>query len=99
MKLEIAEFPVKQIRLGHRFAYADQVLDVDEGALLALVLEDARITDASLAVAAPGERTRITGIRDIVEPRYKVSGSGQIFPACWDRLRMSVMAGLIGCRA
>ena len=80
MKLEIAEFPVKQIRLGHRFAYAGQVLDVDEGALLALVLEDARITDASLAVAAPGERTRITGIRDIVEPRYKVSGSGQIFP-------------------
>ena len=80
MKLEIAEFPVKQIRLGHRFAYADQVLDVDEGALLALVLEDARITDASLAVAAPGERTRITGIRDIVEPRHKVSGSGQIFP-------------------
>ena len=80
MKLEIAEFPIKQIRLGHRFAYADQVLDVDEGALLALVLEDARITDASLAVAAPGERTRITGIRDIVEPRYKISGSGQIFP-------------------
>jgi len=80
MKLEMAEFPVRQIRLGHRFAYADQVLDVDEGALLALVLEDARITDASLAVVAPGERTRISGIRDIVEPRYKVSGSGQIFP-------------------
>ncbi|MGH7873929.1 MAG: glycine/sarcosine/betaine reductase component B subunit [Candidatus Binatia bacterium] len=80
MKLEIAEFPVKQIRLGHRFTYAGQVLDVDEGALLALVLEDQRITAATLAVAMPGEKTRITGIRDIVEPRHKVSGSGQIFP-------------------
>ena len=80
MKLEIAEFPVKHIRLGHRFAYAGQVLDVDEGALLALVLEDQRITAATLAVAMPGESTRITGIRDIVEPRHKVSGSGQIFP-------------------
>jgi len=80
MKLELAEFPVKNIRLGHRFKYQDEILDVDEGALLALVSDDPRITDASLDVAAPGEKTRITGIRDIVEPRYKVSGSGQVFP-------------------
>lgn len=79
MKLEIAEYPVKQIRLSHRFHYADGVLDVDEGELLALVREDSRIEDVSLAVALPGERTRITGIRDIVEPRYKVSGGGQVF--------------------
>jgi hypothetical protein len=80
MRLELAEFPVKQIRLGHRFGYADQILDVDEGAVLALVLEDFRISDAALAVTVPGEKTRITGIRDIVEPRYKVFGSGQVFP-------------------
>jgi sarcosine reductase len=80
MKLEIAEFPVSKIRLGHRFSYESQILDVDEGALIALVLEDTRITDATLAVAAPGEKTRITGIRDIVEPRYKVLGNGQVFP-------------------
>jgi glycine reductase len=80
MKLEIAEFPVKQIRLGHRFAYKNQTLEVDEAALIALVLEDPRITELTLAVATPGEKTRVTGIRDIVEPRYKVSGSGQVFP-------------------
>ena len=45
-----------------------------------LVLQDSRITEAWLAVAMPGEKTRITGIRDIVEPRYKVSGNGQVFP-------------------
>jgi glycine reductase len=80
MELEIAEFPVTQIRLGHRFKYENEVLEVDEAALIALVQEDPRITDATFAVAAPGERTRITGIRDIVEPRYKVSGRGQVFP-------------------
>jgi glycine reductase complex component B subunit alpha and beta len=79
MKLELAEFPVSKIRLGNRFRYDGEILDVDEGALIALVLEDSRITDATLAVASPGEKTRITGIRDIVEPRYKVSGSGQVF--------------------
>jgi hypothetical protein len=80
LKLEIAEFPVKQIRLGHRFGYESPVLEVDEAALLALISEDARISDATLAVTSPGEKTRITGIRDVVEPRYKVSGSGQVFP-------------------
>jgi len=80
MKLEIAEFPVKQIRLCQRFSYGNQVLEVDEPGLINLVLQDPRISDASIAVAMPGERTRITGIRDIVEPRHKVSGSGQVFP-------------------
>jgi sarcosine reductase len=80
MKLEIAEFPVTQIRFSGRFAYENQILAVDEAALIALVREDSRITDATLAVAAPGEKTRITGIRDIVEPRFKVSGGGQVFP-------------------
>src|SRR5258708_30485439 len=81
MKLELAEFPVKQIRLGSRFKYESEILDVDEGELIALVLEDARITDATLAVAVPGEKTRITGIRDMVEPRFKVAGGGPGFPA------------------
>jgi glycine reductase len=80
MKLELAEFQVKKIRLGRRFSYEDQVLEVDETALIDLVLQDPRITDASLAVAMPGEKTRITGIRDIVEPRHKVLGSGEVFP-------------------
>ena len=69
MKLELAEFPVKQLRLGRRFAYGSGILEMDEGELVDLVLEDSRITDAALAVAMPGEKTRITGIRDIVEPR------------------------------
>src|SRR5215468_2622285 len=80
MKLEIAEFPVKQIRLCQRFSYGNQLLEVDEPGLINLVLQDPRISDASVAVVMPGERTRITGIRDIVEPRHKVSGSGQVFP-------------------
>jgi hypothetical protein len=80
MRLEIAEFPVTQIRLGQRFRYDDCLLEVDEGALSALVLEDPRIIEATIAVAAPGDKTRITGIRDIVEPRFKVWGGGQVFP-------------------
>lgn len=80
MRLELAEFPVEQIHLGRRFAYDKRTLEVDGGALVDLVLEDRRITEATLAVALPGENVRITGIRDMVEPRCKVTGSGTVFP-------------------
>jgi len=80
MTLELAEFPVTEVRLGRHFSYEDQILEVDQDALIDLVLEDKRLTDATLAVARPGGKVRITGIRDIVEPRHKVFGGSQVFP-------------------
>ncbi len=80
MRLEMAEFPVSRIILGDEFSYRSGVLEVDHAELKRLALRDERIRDASLEVVAPGERVRITGIRDVVEPRVKVQGAGQIFP-------------------
>ena len=80
MRLELAEFPVTQVHLGNEFSYHAGALVVDREELLALIHQDPRIRDAALAVAVPGEKTRITGIRDLVEPRLKVQGEGQIFP-------------------
>ena len=83
MKLEIAEFPVKQILLSYRFSYHNQVLEIDESEIVALVREDARVEDVSLAVVVPGEKTRITGIRDIVEPRCKVHPNIELYAGIW----------------
>ncbi|MBI2360531.1 MAG: hypothetical protein HYV04_16785 [Deltaproteobacteria bacterium] len=80
MRLELATFPVNEIHLGEEFRYDSGALVVDPKELLAIVREDPRIREATLAVATPGERVRITGIRDLVEPRIKVRGSGRIFP-------------------
>lgn len=80
MRLEMAEFPVAEITLGSEFRYSSGTLEIDGGELKRIVLGDRRIIDASLEVVAPGEKVRITGIRDIVEPRVKVGGKGQIFP-------------------
>jgi glycine reductase len=80
MKLEIAEFPVTHIRLGRRFRYEAGLLEVNENELVDLIRQDRRVKDPKLDVAMPGENVRITGIRDLVEPRYKVSGGGQVFP-------------------
>ncbi len=80
MRLELAEFPVNQLALGTQSSYHAGSLEVDERELRGLVLQDRRIEDASLQVAIPGEKVRITGIRDVVEPRVKVKGPGQVFP-------------------
>ena len=80
MRLEMAEFPVTQVKLGDRFRYHSGALEVDEEELKSLVLQDRRIEEAELAVVVPGEKVRVTGIRDVVEPRVKVNGKGQVFP-------------------
>lgn len=80
MRLEMAEFPVSEIRLGTKFGYDSGKLLVDSGAIVDSILQEKRIEAAWLDVVAPGDHTRVTGIRDVVEPRVKVSGSGQVFP-------------------
>ena len=80
MRLNLAEFPVKEIHLGRRFHYRAGSLEVDQQALTDLVLEDRRIEETSLEVVYPGEKVRVTGIRDIVEPRVKVGCQCQVFP-------------------
>ena len=80
MRLELADFPVREIRLGKAFGYQGATLEVDQHELADLVSQDPRIDEASIAVVHPGEKVRVTGIRDIVEPRIKVSGNGEIFP-------------------
>jgi Glycine/sarcosine/betaine reductase component B subunits len=58
---------------------------VDEPELHELARQDQRIYESNFAIASPGKNVRITGIRDIVEPRLKVSGDGTVFPGIWDR--------------
>ncbi|MBI4525962.1 MAG: hypothetical protein HY695_19365 [Deltaproteobacteria bacterium] len=80
MNLEMAEFPVFQASLGSAFDYHSGTLEIDKETLRALIVRDKAIEDADLAVVSPGEKVRITGIRDVVEPRVKVQGKGQVFP-------------------
>lgn len=80
MRLDLAEFPVSTIVLGGKFQYQSGTLEVDAETLTRDLLKDPRIREAKVAVAYPGEKVRITGIRDIVEPRVKTQGSGQVFP-------------------
>jgi len=80
MQLTLAEFPVRQIRLGDVNRYHDELLEVDRAELTRLVRQDPRIDSAQIDAVAPGEPVRVTGIRDVIEPRVKFDNDAQVFP-------------------
>jgi glycine reductase len=80
MKLELANFPVKEVQFDGQTSYHSGILGIHKEELLGLVLEDKRIDSAEVDVAFPTEQTRITFVRDVVEPRVKTLGPGCVFP-------------------
>jgi len=80
MKLELANFPVKEVKFNGRTSYQNGVLEINKDELVKLVLEDKRVESADLDIALPGEQTRIVRVREVVEPRIKISGPGCVFP-------------------
>jgi len=80
MRLELAVFPVKDVKFGKQTSYNKEVLEIDKEGLRALALQDKRIVSADFDLAFPGEKTRIINVRDVAEPRVKVSGPGCVFP-------------------
>ncbi|MFQ5932770.1 MAG: glycine/sarcosine/betaine reductase component B subunit, partial [Nitrospiraceae bacterium] len=80
MRLELGDFPVKEIRLGTALRYRSGLLEVNDEDLRSLILGDPRIGAVEFAVVTPGEKARLTGVRDVVEPRTKVGAEAQVFP-------------------
>ena len=80
MKLQLSKFHVRDIQFAERSRFEDGVLYVNKQELADYLLEDDNIKAVDFDIARPGESTRIVPIKDIVQPRYKVSGPGQVFP-------------------
>ena len=80
MKLEIGRISIKNIQLGSELSVKNGVLTVDEAGLTAELKEDRRIKDVKIDVARPGEKVRIIPVKDIIEPRVKITGGVNGFP-------------------
>ncbi len=80
MRLELANFRVKEARFGGQTMYKNGVLQIERNELIALIMRDRRIASAELDLTFPAEETRIIHVRDVVEPRIKVSGPSCVFP-------------------
>ena len=80
MKLTIGNIMITDVVLGDVSKVEKSTLYVNTAELEALIKADERIAAVCFDVAKPGESTRITPVKDVIEPRTKVEGAGGIFP-------------------
>ena len=93
MRLELAAYPVDEVRFGTSTRWRDRVLEVDRDEILDLVRRDPLVARAALEVAHPGESARIVTIQDIIEPRVKATGPGVAYPGLVGRAVETVGSG------
>src|SRR3954452_17452574 len=79
MRLELRVHEIHDLRWGDATALRAGVLTVDQAALSAHLLEDARLAGVDLALVHPGESCRVGPLFDVVEARAKGDG-GVDFP-------------------
>lgn len=80
MRLEMGHIYIKDIQFSEESKIEDGTLYVSKEDLKEVAIEDEKIKSVSFDIARPGESVRITPVKDVIEPRVKVSGNGGIFP-------------------
>lgn len=80
MRLELGKIYIKDVQYADRTYVENGTLYVCRQEIEELVLQDDRLISASVELARPGESIRIAPVKDVLEPRVKVSGGGGIFP-------------------
>lgn len=80
MKLELGIIPIRDVQFGAASKVEDGTIYVNAEELKALLMEDENLKSVELEVAHPGESIRIMPVKDVIEPRVKVSGEGEMFP-------------------
>ena len=88
MKLELQRYKIKSIEFGSTTKIESGTLQID-GKELADAIFDTSGLHVDIVICRPGERVRITNILDIVEPRVKSEGGGQMFPGFWGPFKKS----------
>ena len=80
MKLEVGYINIHDVRFAGSSTIEDGVLYLNADELEELVLEDEHLEAATFDIARPGESVRITPVKDVIEPRAKIEGRGDMFP-------------------
>ena len=80
MKLTLEKVNVEDMFLGNHTGIKDGIMTVGREELVEKISEDTRIEKVTIDVAKPGESLRIFSVRDVIEPRVKISGNGDLFP-------------------
>lgn len=80
MKLELGCVQINDIQFASESKVENGTIYVNAEELKALLLEDENMKSVELEIAKPGESVRIMPVKDVIEPRVKVNGGGNLFP-------------------
>lgn len=80
MRLELGKVKITDVQFGEETKVENGTLYVNKEEIIELVKGDDHIQSVDVHLARPGESVRITPVKDVVEPRVKVDGPGEIFP-------------------
>lgn len=87
MKLELGKIFIHDVQFADRTYVEKGTLYVCRQEIIDLVLADDRLVSAEVELARPGESIRIAPVKDVIEPRVKVDGSGGIFPGIINKVK------------
>lgn len=83
--LKIRKIKISNIEFGKKSEILNRTLIINFEELRALLLKDKNLKNIEIKIARPGESKRIIPIKDVIEPRVKVNGSGEIFPGFFEK--------------
>ena len=67
MKLELGKIKINDIQFSDKTYVENHILHVNKEEVEKLVLEDDKLIGCNLEIAKPGEKTRITPVKDVIE--------------------------------
>jgi glycine reductase len=80
LELKIQKVLVKALSEGDKTSFNAGTLTINRQEIIDMLLKDQRFTSVKVELARPGESIRIIPVKDVVEPRCKVEGPGEVFP-------------------
>ena len=80
MKLELQKVKITKVQFGDEFSVKNGVLTINRQALIDHLSDDDRLAGVEVELAHPGEKTRIMPVKDVVEPRCKLTAGNEVFP-------------------
>jgi glycine reductase complex component B subunit alpha and beta len=80
MKLELGKIFIRHVEFSHITKIEEEILYINKEELIKEISKDEPVKNIDIELAHPGEAIRIVPVKDVIEPRVKVEGSGGIFP-------------------
>jgi glycine reductase len=80
VRLELGKVKIENISFSQKTYIKNKTLYINKEELSSYLKEDKNIQKVEIELARPGESVRIIPIKDVVEPRVKITGGGQVFP-------------------